>query len=124
MDKPFDLNGFTLGKPAYIRLADNTEVEATAAPLAAVGGYFGIVMLKRGGVVVDHALFTQEGRLNTGLQMYMKGEKKQGWVNIYPTGNIDRPYICGSLVARTEEELLALRDSARALAHIKIEFEV
>ena len=123
MDKPFDLNRFTTGRPAYVRLADNQEATVTPAPLAAVGNYFGIALIKRGEEILDYALFTSEGRLNTGLQMYMKGNKKKGWINIY--SNTDgRGEYSGSKIAETRDELLTLRDSARAIAQIEIEYEV
>lgn len=122
MRKPFDLNRFTTGTPAFISLADGREVTCTPAPMAAVGNYFGITLMKVGDEVLDHALFTRDGHLNTGFEMYMKGEKIKRWVNVYQLA--DGAYAFGTRASMTEQDAAILRDSQRAIARVAVEFEV
>ena len=121
MEKPFNLDRFTTGVNAYVRIADGSEATVSPAPLAAVGDYFGIAIIKRGETVLDHALFTRAGILNTGAQLYMKAVRKTGFANVYATdGGMHR---LGTVIKETEAELTQLRDSASRIAVATVTYE-
>ena len=122
MEKPFDLDRFVTGVTAYVRLADGSEATVSPAPLAAIGDYFGIVIIKRDERVLDHALFSRAGVLNTGAQMYMKAVRKTGFANVYAVdGGTHR---LGSVIRATQGELDVLRDSASRIAVAEVTYEV
>ena len=122
MEKPFNLDRFTTGVNAYVLLTDGSEATVVPAPLAAIGDYFGVVVIKIGETVVNHALFTRQGTLNTGAQMYMKATRMTGFANVYAADG--GGHRLGSIIRETRGGLDNLRDSASRVAVAEVSYEV
>lgn len=115
--RAFNLNQFATGQRAFVALHTGEERVVTLSPQPiAVGNYVGIAL-----VGDDPALFDNRGRLNTGLEMYMKSEPQRGFANVYRGDH--GGFELGKKIFATAAELDNLKDSGKRVAIAEVSFD-
>ena len=120
--KPFNLEEAKAGKPVITMAGRPARVLCFDAKIFDTTPLYVLVEDE------NHREFAIMATLNgetchSGNKLYMKTEKKTGWVNIYRISSVGDGRECHKIYKTKEEAIYAARQDAYLITTIKIEWE-
>lgn len=117
--KPFDLNAAKSGKPVYTRDGRKARIICFDAKFPQTGNIITLVEKENGEEVTLYHYDDGHCSIGRGYDLMMLSEKKEGWVNIYKSGEC---YNVGDF-SFSKEEIEQHKNQNNYIATIKISWE-